>query len=400
MRAHLILLIVLCAAFVATPVSSSTPVPVEANTENGHICAKVPGEFTPLAPIILGEPSMDREVAKRHSLQVIRSNGQARYVTFLAGSQVTAFEATLATDSTKGQIDNELTKLARQKLEQLEDRFGIYISRDGLMQYAAKSAGNANPRFVPFRQPKLGEVLALEYALERSLPEFCSRNQLQILYSPDPLYGNRIAQWELSSKERSTIIVGKNSGSWMLDYVLMHELAHHSQFKMGLQKGSAICARQCKELGWSTFSNPQTGMTGWMINTKGDPSYKYSENLQCWVRCNTSGQPLNAEGQRVKRQVEAQQLTDKDIRRIAAVRPCTSYMSNPLEVQAEGLAMYRLGAEQRSQLKAVSPELFELVEDFDKRFIRKDFGVQMVRSADGRIISTEEIASRNSNSTI
>lgn len=349
--------------------------------------------------IRLGPASPELEVAEAHGLLLLHNrDGASRYVTYLAGQEVVVKTVAAEFQDMKA-LGKEFAALTIQKIEELESRYSVSISRNGIGLYAGKlSAGGEKPLEV--RQPLYSEVLALEYALERSLPASNRKTQLQILFTTDLLYPDRLAQWELSSNGKPTIIVGANRGE-SLDYVLMHELAHHAQYKMGYQPLAARDWRVGRDLGWLVFHNRLTGESGWAITSSDGCIFKYNSTQGKWVRCNKEGQCLNAEGKRVKRSAEAQLLSSSSMLLAAKIRPCTGYMTNPMEVQAEALAMYRMSSGHRARLLRRSPELYRLVQEFDQKHINHDFGDGLIRAANGCVVTrTGEIAAEVRHSPI
>ena len=68
------------------------------------------------------------------------------------------------------------------------------------------------------------------------------------------------------------------------------------------------------------------------------------------------------------------------------VRPATRYFTNPAEVMAEGLMLYRLNEDTRAYLKAVSPELYDLVQTEDQQELDLAYGAGIkVRLSNGTI---------------
>ncbi len=395
------LLMVLFCLFGSSPVEASKlglPVSMTPEREERFRDRSDSGSGLIMVPKVLYSrtPNNDVSIAQEHGLVVLRSdNNSVRYVTFLAGDEITVRTGLSASAEDKEAISAELTKMAIEKVEQIEKRFGISISRNGVIPYTGKHGADHHlTTELEVRQPLLGEVLALEYALERSLPESNGKKELQILFSSQILFPDRLAEWELSSKDKPTIIVGSDRDDWALEYVLMHELAHHTQYRMGYRPMASYGWRPGKELGWTVFSNPLTGESGWSVTRQDGQLFKHSSSLGKWVRCNREGQPVDVCGKRVKRNAEAELLTHREMLSSARIRPCTSYMNNPMEVQAEGLAMYRMSGHHRSHLLQKSPELYRLVQDFDQKMIKQEFGEKLIRAANGRVVPrTNEIAS-------
>ncbi len=333
---------------------------------------------------------IDFAIAQKHGISLRRSADSIDYIANLPGQPVVV-RSGKAFEETEESISEELSQLTVSKIQSLENRFGITVSREQSIRYSPKRPNDSEPEsLMQVRQPSLGEVLAVEYALERSLPETNGKFQLQILFPKTISTLGALAKWEISSRNKATIIVEPTGGirEQSLEYVLLHELSHHSQYKMGYDPLSPYGWRFCNQLGWHCFKNPLTGESDWTLETQSSSLYKYSTPLHCWVSCNRAGQPVDETGARVKHQYEANHLTSKQILEMAKVRPCTSYIDNPLEVLAEGLAMYRIDRLHRARLMERTPELYNIVKDFDQQVILRQFGAGLMRSVEGQVVAT------------
>lgn len=331
------------------------------------------------------------EISHVHGL-TLRKRGSAVEYIALVGDEQILVGSTATHGEDRARLKEEFTRQTTEKIEQLERRFGLSISREQILRHGPKTCPEATAiSSIALRIPHLGELLALEYALERSLPP--GKSQLQIFFSKTATTPGALAKWELSASNKPTIIVepASHKRSHELEYVLMHELSHHSQYKMGYNPMTPFEWRFCEMLGWHSFKNPLTGETDWSIATQTGTRYKYSMPLHCWVSCNKSGQPVDAAGSRVKHQYDAVRLSGTEIVKVAKVRPCTNYVDSPLEVLAEGLAMFRMTGTHRARLLQTSPELYALVKDFDQRQLDRHFGAGFIRAANGQVVSSTAV---------
>lgn len=328
------------------------------------------------------------ESAEKHGLFLRTSADDGELITYLNSEPVVVLKLPGRSQSdAQADLSNLLETACAEKIAELEATYGVSISRNGVIEYAGKHGPVPEPaRTIEVRQPNFGEVLSLEFALKRTLPHAKQgKTSLQFLFLIQPSTNGALAEWELSSNNKPTVLIQPACSERPLEYVLMHELSHHSQYKMGLNPLAPFEWKVCNSLGWQTFDNHLTGERNWAMVTKSGSLYKYSNHLRRWISCNKSGQPVDSIGTRVAHQSEADYMTSKELAQIALVRPATTYMNNPLEVMAEGLAMLRMGQQQRRVLLEKSPELYDLVKDFDQRLIDKQFGTGMVRTLDGLV---------------
>ena len=71
----------------------------------------------------------------------------------------------------------------------------------------------------------------------------------------------------------------------------------------------------------------------------------------------------------------AARLDAGQMREAALIRPATYYFSNPLEMAAEALALFREGPEQRRQLLKDSPGLYRFTKNQDQKDINEAYGL-------------------------
>lgn len=333
------------------------------------------------------------EIARQAGLYLRREGDETQYLARLGTAELLLHSAPGVNDPEAAEkVSQELCRKAAQKTEDLIRRFSITISDEEPIRYAAKSSTVEQYTLIKTRKPTLGELCSLEYALERSLKDGAN-SQLQVIFAASTYTHGALAKWELSSKNRPTIIIEPRAPHFEegLEYVLLHELGHHSEYKLGYDPSNPYGWKLINSLGWSTFTNSATGESDWSITTKDGMQFKYSMTLRTWVSCNKNGQPVDQFGRRVKHQYEAVCLSSETVIENAKIRPATRYIDNPLEVLAEGLAMYRLNETQRARLLERSPELYKIVQDFDQKALDKYFGPDMFRAADGRVVSKTDV---------
>jgi hypothetical protein len=175
-----------------------------------------------------------------------------------------------------------------------------------------------------------------------------------------------------------------------IEGILIHELAHNSMNRMGLNLYSPERWKIARKIGWQPFYNRATGESSWRFKSKegDDYYYKYYAYKQgLWVRCDKSGKLLDRNGARTRHLLDARTIGGKEMRRLAEFHPCTDYFLSPLEMFADSLMMYRLKPETRRRLKKQSPHLYEVVKDYDQTEINNTYGKgRYVRSPEGVIV--------------
>lgn len=343
------------------------------------------------------QSALDSTLADQHGLAIEQTGSSVRYLAYVGYDEVTVGSySQLTSEAELKERSEELKRKGEEKLAALERKFAVTVSRNQTIKYAANHGAKPDQeRTIDVRQPTFGETLALEYALKRSLPSAGSKTELQFLFPLQSSLNGALAEWELSAKNKPTVVVEPTASDRPLEYVLLHELSHHSQYRMGLNPLAPFDWKMTNSLGWRTYTNPLTGETDWAIATTTGLLYKYSNAMRRWISCNKAGQPVDCIGSRVAHQRDADHMTTKEIAAIAKVRPCTAYMNNPLEVMAEGLAMYRMSEHHRSILLKKSPELYEIIKDFDQKLIAKHYGAGMMRSVNGLVVGFNDKAVSN-----
>src|SRR5262249_4722046 len=152
------------------------------------------------APIVLSLLGAGEKfpLADNHGLwrQEVDDKGTVEYSIFLGGGNVVVKSTSLNQEKEQAAALNaEFCSMALKKIKNLEERFGIAISRDGVIKYG-KPGSHLRPHGrLDVRTPVLGEVLALEYALERSLPAYDGKARLQILFPRSMFMIGTLAEW-------------------------------------------------------------------------------------------------------------------------------------------------------------------------------------------------------------
>lgn len=291
---------------------------------------------------------------------------------------------------------SQLTALHQRKEQLLHDEYQVRIGHDGETT-TGEGYGPYSKRTysVLVRSPKLRELYALEFALSHSAPSHLvgsGSKGVHVHFLKERRTFSVIAEWGYDRDNQPAVFVepgyyntpkGKH-----LELVLIHELAHNSEVRMGMDSHNPRTWKLADSLGWLPFTNPETGEEGWLIRSSEGPGYFYKLGAfsGLWVRCNRSGQPMSEDDHVVERQRDARQLTPSQMVEFAQMKPATNYFSNPMEMFAEGMMLLRAGKKHRQQLLTANPALYEMLKEQDQAEIDASFGGQRyIRTVDGLV---------------
>lgn len=294
------------------------------------------------------------------------------------------------------QVWNQLSALSEQEERMLQEEFKVRLGHDGDTT-TGEGYGPYSKRTysVMVRSPKLRELYALEFALNHSAPSHLigkSGRGVHVHFLKQRRAFTVIAEWGYDRDNQPAIFIEPGYYNTVkgkhLELVLIHELAHNAEVRMGMDSHDPRSWKLASRLGWLPFSNGETGEEGWlMCSSEGsDCFYKLGAFSGLWVRCNRSGQPLSDEGHVVERQVDARRLTASQMMEVAQIKPATNYFSNPMEMFAEGMMLLRASRRHRQLLLSTNPALYELLKEQDQAEIDASFGGQRyTRTVDGLV---------------
>src|SRR5262249_3084332 len=92
-----------------------------------------------------------------------------------------------------------------------------------------------------------------------------------------------------------------------------------------------------------------------------------------WTLVDEHGYAVDKSGARVNSS-QAIHRSPEELMDLAIVRPFTYHFMNPKEMLSEGLTAYRAGPETRAQLLQASPQLYEVVRQYDEKELARHFG--------------------------
>jgi hypothetical protein len=299
---------------------------------------------------------------------------------------------------------SRLEDLVARKERELECAYQIRLGHDGDLT-TGDGYGQFSKRTysVRVRSAKLGELYGLEYALAHSVPSQLTEKNgsvrgVHVYFLKERRTCGVIAEWGYDRDNQPAVFIEPHyqdtAKGKRLELVLIHELAHNAEVKMGLDPYHPESWSLARALGWLAFANPETGETGWLLSSKESANgfYKFAKLSGLWVHCNRNGQPLAQNGAVVERQIDARRLTPQQMMEVAAVRPATPYFPNPMEMVAEGIMMLRADRTCRRQLMITNTRLYDLLKAQDQAEIERFCASQRcVRTPDG-VLAVDNLA--------
>ena len=292
----------------------------------------------------------------------------------------------LASTASPGSEASEVTA-NRHRSQALEYRFGTRV-------VGPEQTADLRLRFpntlATLKQADEADLRELESALRHSEPSQLDkrgRTGIPVYFLATNKALGTLGDWELSENGKPSIFVEPaQAHERPLEEVLIHELAHNAEFRMGFDPANPGSWRIARQIGWHWAFNAQTGEGAWMLRSAENCQWWYSyDSLRGkWFRCNKNATPLDSDGEKVRRRCEAFFASNAEVRALAAVTPPSDYFTNPMEMFAEAIRLFRTSAATRRSLYACNPQLYELVRDQDQREIDKAFGKGLyIRTASG-----------------
>jgi len=297
------------------------------------------------------------------------------------------------------------------KVEELEKRYGVRISRDGqAVRYGTAYGaiyGQSSNWSMRTRTPNSSELASLEEALAVSNPSHLLGKKegspgISIYFLKDSGQHQAFADWGLTDDGKPAVFVepavAHYVSRWRSDQLLssvdklkaifVHELSHNSAYRMGYDNLQPDRWKLLKDLGWLPAWNPRTRALEFLIVSKEskDVCFKFSYRTRSFVRCDRGGHFLTDAGSKSDHLRDAVKVPIENLSFLALVPPITYYCFDPMEVFAEAMMAYRLGGVPRAKLKELSPALHDLVRLQDQAEIDMTYGKgRYGRGEDGRL---------------
>lgn len=444
------------------------------------------------APVAPDLEEKARQFALETHVQIVEDEGRFNYLLHARGEAIKLFSTAASLEGLQegrgklaGVIDEKLKALKEGDLkatfalenELVEEQKSLAVAGtdspngevkgDAVGEVKGGQAKEAKPmqaKRILARTPRLDELWGVEAALARSKPSHLApgdRLGIKFYFLKDPLYKEEqgYAYYTTDKDGRKAIYVTpgatdklrptdadapiwarptrfKPGGHYFdtIESLMLHELAHNHQERMGWESGDAVMVRMTESLGYVRAVDPQTGVRVFYIKVPLAPSpvsttpsvstppvspseaatafaipaqsteekfayYRVERPVDAklgkrWLRVNLDGQYLDRDG-KVVAAAKAEAISNADMQKLAMVKPASNYFDNPIEVFAEGMRLFRMGGEARDTLLTEAPLVYQLVKEEDQAELDRFYGFYKVHEKrtlhkDGKPVTTEE----------
>lgn len=289
-----------------------------------------------------------------------------------AGAMLDGF--TLSDDTQ--QVDSKKAELTR--------KYGvIFDKRESLPEHEQQH----------FREPTLAELAVLDQVLNKS-PELRGEEVHMVFQDDNTNPALADHQETAPGVTRITVrhtdrdinpVLGDKTGDRRvsLGSVLLHELGHEADH---------VTPRDNAALGWKVAGKDANGNPDYALETTDGRLYKWvggdkdPNKKGYWQKVDTDGNPLT--------DAADSQVPDQEMQSLAKIKQPMHPASHPAETFANAVRMYRQDEQSRAELKQKSPEIYEYIQDYDNRQVRKlgtdFFGVaDYKRDEQGNIVKNE-----------
>ncbi|MBY0551485.1 MAG: hypothetical protein K2W95_29660 [Candidatus Obscuribacterales bacterium] len=310
----------------------------------------------------------------------------------------------------------DVPDLVAEKVAELQKRFNIKIPPEGTevkKPHVSFGYGNVSDKLA-VRKPTMAELEGLEAALVGTQPLSTPRDgktQLTFYFLPEPFMqrDSSIAMYARDAADAPAVFVygtgtkdrpstekdTKEEPTWQtktfsLQRMLTHELSHYFQDKNDWG-GDKAPPELAKALGWvklDTGRGPEYGFKGkdgTLYRQCGPGAVLIDDSFisireSMWVPCNEKGEFSKGASNAMLSTVR---MAEK-----AAVRPATSYFTNPKEMHAESLCAFRLDAKWRALLMKTDKTLYAVIKEQDQTEIDRAFpgSSARLRHPDGHLV--------------
>jgi len=369
--------------------------------------------------------------AAANGLQIQLDGDSFHYQLFVNNERLELFVTPATSDGLKS-ADDLLSAAISKKVEALGQ--APYLAAFAVENELVENQKSMNKdgtttdtgKLILARRPKLYELYGVEAALKRSRPSHLAAGDqrgIKFYFLKDSLYKEEghFAYFTSDKDHRSAIYItaGTTDGlrateldapSWAMstrygrdgtffdtvESMLVHELAHNHQDRMGWEKDPVKQKAMNEALGFISYVDEKTRLTVYLIKVKAaasegdiDKSTRYyrlssraaPEKDKRWYRTDAAGVYLDSSGKAVDAEAKAEVLTNKEVQLRAVVPPASNYFDTPTEVFAEALKAVRLGGDIRQSLFTLSPSLYKLARDQDQIELNLAYGYVRVVEA-------------------
>jgi len=388
---------------------------VVASPENCHEhTAKLYSDSQPESKLEATSSKARDEWAVAHQVRVSSDgNNELTYSISVGGKDQRLFSTADSADGLR-LADAKIEQLTREQRSILTSKYKVRFSSDGESvegQVSFDAQGKVqHGDMVYARAPSLLELANLQGALERGRPSQLLPNDnhqgLKFYFLKSPLRkdGEDAAATHVAHDKdgKAAIYVGPDGlGESLIikgdkqvfsgrvdEHVVLHELAHNSQARLGWLKEKQFLIYS-QALGFDPFVSPE-GETIFALRSKSGGLYRVDPESLEWRAINDKGHYIDKDGNKTD-QAGAKMLDAGQMRQEALVRPATYYFSNPLEMAAESLALFKEGKGERRKLLQDCPDLYRFTKEQDQKDINQSYGKTpdgkplYIRLPDGRL---------------
>lgn len=320
--------------------------------------------------------------------------------------------------------------LVEAKERQLQEKYKAFFAKGGEEAVGKLSFNDegqpVHGKMVLARAPHLAELYELERVLAQAAPSHLARNNkegLKFYFLSESMYepnfdNGAVATYTARDKNNKPAVYFSDTMAAVLKdsqskdsqgmtwqggtdlHMLVHELAHNSQNRMGLDREKTLIAYS-HGCGFYPFNPPGSEATVWAIKSKDGALYRRDREVDAWVRINEKNETLDKDNKPVEPKL-AQSYDDVQMRNNALVRPPTLYFDNAAEMGAEGMALFRESLDGRRELLRESPKFYEFIKAQDQRELDLAYGKNhgrsnKVRLPDGSVVRNDGAARKRIN---
>lgn len=350
-------------------------------------------------------------IEEEYGVSVEEKNGAYEYSLRANGKDTVIATSKDLSKESLDQAEPQLQKAVSTEKQRLEGRYNIRFadSTDSLKNFDDKG----NRKDVKAREPRLDELASLQSALKHSEPANLASDRskkLLVFFAAedtgpkarfDPEHnGNpyeptgqpalylfpKSKGLPATEADKALLPPGSAGNNVSLEWILTHELSHHSLDKNGGKQGTdnpAAEIERANEMGWVPGKD-DAGVPIWYIKGKDGfnymPDVDYEKQSLVYRRKTSDGQYADQNGKPTTKEL-SYTLTQEQMRETAAVRTVTAKVeAHWSEPYAEALTAFRINSDQRKRLQQENLNLYDLIRKRDQEDIDKAYG----RSPDGK----------------
>lgn len=367
----------------------------------------------------LSQEKLKKELLEKYGVERIVEDGVARYRLPGSADGKILLEAKVgASELTQSQ--HRLGQMVQDKLHQLYDQYHVTFGKEGEDAVRPKVLSKSKPGqlvdgpMAHSRVPRLSELMGVEAALFSSQPsQFtdAKNHALKFYFLKEPMFGHRTntaALYASDLKNNMAVFFEPDLQPYRpitvedsvrrqedlkssFESLAVHEIAHNGERNMGTWNLDKF-KPTAEKLGWTLSEDSSY----WLIKGQAGELFRRAESdsssNKSWIRCDTKGSAVDEQGRAIASYNSAPRFSNSQVRDRSLLKPPTSYFTNPDEMLADSLMLYRVGDEGRKILLRSGPDLFNAVKDFDQaevdlRFGKTAAGVsRKIRQLDGKLV--------------